>query len=635
MSTKLVALLLTACVMTSFATAEAQLPTAEQTLQFKPSQRDVEYDSPLVADVKKCTVQLEQLEGYVGLAVFDPNGVILRRIVDLNKDRSPDMYRYYKNGIEVYRDIDTNFDQKMDQFRWLNSGGSRWGVDRNQDGKIDEWKSLSAEEASRVAINSMIAGDFDLFATVLVTRADLESLGLKDEFAKEMLRQVQEPGAAIRTIMSSGKGLTAQSKWTRLDASMPGLIPADDGKAKTDILVYEGAMAFVETAGQHGIVQVGEMLKIGDVWKLTQVPVPASGNQIVTQGGLLMKPANQAPQIANELSPEMQKLLTELQELDKAAPTPTSSKVQVSKYFADRKRTLGRLVDLSKTEDQRELWMQQLINNAAGSIQAGNKDGVDELNAIEKNLAAKTPKSKLLSYTAWQRIFAEYGLAMQQAQNAKAQQAANKAWLADMAGFVQRFPDADETIQGLVQLAVNAENEGDVKTAEKWYRELRALGIRKNNPGPVARADGALRRLGLNGQLLALKGNDLNGKPIDIASRKGKLTLVVFWASNEPQFAADVPVLRALYEQYHPRGFEVIGVSIDEDPKTVASFLQQNKIVWPTIHDSPDAEKTLAMFYGIPSVPIAFLVDANGAVLTNNITINELKDRIGNEFKGK
>ena len=41
------------------------------------------------------------------------------------------------------------------------------------------------------------------------------------------------------------------------------------------------------------------------------------------------------------------------------------------------------------------------------------------------------------------------------------------------------------------------------------------------------------------------------------------------------------------------------------------------------------------MFYGLPSVPISFLVDANGAVLTNNITINELKDRIGVEFKGK
>ena len=63
-----------------------------------------------------------------------------------------DQWRYYNHGLEVYRDIDTNHNHKPDQHRWLNTGGSRWAVDSEEDGSIDSWKSLSPEEAVREAV---------------------------------------------------------------------------------------------------------------------------------------------------------------------------------------------------------------------------------------------------------------------------------------------------------------------------------------------------------------------------------------------------------------------------------------------------------------------------------------------------
>ena len=127
--------------------AVAQTPTPEVALQYRPAQNDVEYDSPAAADIKKCVVKLERGEGKSGFTVFDPSGQIIRRYVDTNSDRYIDQWRYFRLGIEVYRDVDSNFDNKIDQSRWVNTGGSRWGIDSNQDGKIDSWRSLSAEEA--------------------------------------------------------------------------------------------------------------------------------------------------------------------------------------------------------------------------------------------------------------------------------------------------------------------------------------------------------------------------------------------------------------------------------------------------------------------------------------------------------
>ena len=70
-------------------------------------------------------------------------GQVLRRFTDTNGDNKGDQFRYYNLGIEVYRDIDSDGNEKIDQYRWLNTGGTRWGLDPNEDGRIDTCKLLA------------------------------------------------------------------------------------------------------------------------------------------------------------------------------------------------------------------------------------------------------------------------------------------------------------------------------------------------------------------------------------------------------------------------------------------------------------------------------------------------------------
>lgn len=613
-------------------TLSAQTPTPEFALQYRPAQKDIEYDIPAAADVSKCKVELERTESVSGFAVFDPNGLILRRYVDTNKDRYIDRWMYYLNGIEVYRDLDTDFNHKPDQSRWLHTHGARWGIDKDEDGRIEEWKFLSAEEASRVAIQAMVDGDVALLTSVLVTADDLKSLGLIEELSSRILRQVQEPEAAMKTILKNSRTLTSKSKWNRFDGAMPGVIPEDYGKAAEDLLVYEGAMAIVETSGQHGFVQLGEMMKIGNVWKLTQIPRPAEGDSIQIQiGGILMQPATPGGSSSSqELTPAMQKLIADLQKVDEKAPAPNAKPEVLVDYLRRRTAIIEQIVAASRPGDEAETWTKQLINSLTSALQAGDKQSGVRLTQLLSGLQKKSPNSELVAYAEYRQLFAGYSAEIARATTTEQQQKIQSGWLANLKRFVETHPKAEDTPDAMLQLALNAEFAANAEEARQWYGQL--VSAHSKSPQAV-RAAGALRRMDLKGRPLALSGPAPTGGTIDIESYKGRVVAVVFWAGWSTQFVADVPVLRALYEQYGDRGFEIVGVNLDQQPADVTNFTRQNRMTWPNIFQPGGLDSPLAQQFGLVSVPTIFLVGRDGRVVSNGMTINDLKTSLAEAFR--
>ena len=271
--------------------ARAQTPSAEQILsQFKPAHA-VEYDTPTADEIANCKVEIERGNGTAGFVVFGPAGQVLRRFTDTNGDNKADLFRFYRMGLEVYRDIDADKNEKPDQHRWMNWGGMKWGVDQDEDGIIERWTVLSAPEAARTAIDAMVAGDASLLASVMITRQDVEAIRANNEISRKLLTAAQNIPGQMQKAMSASKTLTRNSRWVRFDPSVPCLIPKEDGKASVDLTVYENAMAIVENGETHELVSIGEMVKIGNTWKLCNVPTPLdAGNSQIQVGGILMQP---------------------------------------------------------------------------------------------------------------------------------------------------------------------------------------------------------------------------------------------------------------------------------------------------------------------------------------------------------
>ncbi len=617
-------------------TMAADTPSVELALRFRPVQKDVDFETPKPNEFKLCKVTVERKGKTSGWAVSGPAGQVLRRYIDTNGDNVVDQWRYFQHGLEVYRDIDSNFNNKVDQCRWVNTGGSRWGIDSNEDGRIDTWKRMSAEEASRVAVGALVSGDAAALQQLMITSDDIRNLGITRQYAEKLQKASSDVAGRMRATLSKARSINSRSRWMRFDGAMPSIIPADDGKAAADLTVYENVMAIVETGGKTGFVQIGELIKVGNVWKLTQVPQPMEGETVqITQGGILMQPAlllQDTSDAPSGMSPEAQKLLVRLQMLDQNSPTPGASRSVLAKYNSDRNAVLRQLVAISKTEKDRNQWTRQMIDGLATSAQtAGFADALNQLRAIESEFRQKSPSSTIVAYATYRRLLAEYSLGIQKASGTE-QQKIQEKWYKDLEQFVQQFPSSEDTPEAMMQLGIGQEFQGKIGDARKWYSQLAA---RHSKSTAGMRATGALRRLALNGQPIQLNGPSLTGGTINVGRYRGRVVLVYFWATWCKPCTEDLPQIRALYEQYHNQGFEVVGVNVDSTVEPIRPFLAQYRIGWPQIYQPGGLTSPLAHQFGIISLPTMFLVGQDGKVLNRSVSVADLKKQIPDLLKKK
>ena len=127
--------------------------------------------------------------------------------------------------------------------------------------------------------------------------------------------------------------------------------------------------------------------------------------------------------------------------------------------------------------------------------------------------------------------------------------------------------------------------------------------------------EGTARRTGLIGNEMVLNGTKMDGKPFDIASLKGKVVLVDFWATWCGFCIQEMPNVRHNYEGYHNKGFEVVAISADEDRAALEKFLAENKSPWINLHDKGGTNPAME-YYGIPGFPTTFLIGKDGKVVS-------------------
>lgn len=134
--------------------------------------------------------------------------------------------------------------------------------------------------------------------------------------------------------------------------------------------------------------------------------------------------------------------------------------------------------------------------------------------------------------------------------------------------------------------------------------------------------EGMLRRLKLPGNQIEITGELLSGGKVDWESYRGKVVLVDFWATWCGPCRAEVPNILAMYEAYHDKGFDVLGVSLDETPEAAKKYKAEMKLPWdslfPTSEDERGWSNPLARHYGIGGIPTAILVDKDGKVVHMN-----------------
>jgi peroxiredoxin len=131
--------------------------------------------------------------------------------------------------------------------------------------------------------------------------------------------------------------------------------------------------------------------------------------------------------------------------------------------------------------------------------------------------------------------------------------------------------------------------------------------------------------------------NDTLGHPVSLASFRGKYVLLDFWASWCGPCRMENPNVVKVYEKFHAKGFDILGVSLDRsvDKEKWLKAIHDDRLAWTQVSDLGFWNNAVAREYGITSIPQNFLIDPQGKIVGKNLRGKELEKKLSEIFKNQ
>lgn len=140
--------------------------------------------------------------------------------------------------------------------------------------------------------------------------------------------------------------------------------------------------------------------------------------------------------------------------------------------------------------------------------------------------------------------------------------------------------------------------------------------IAKSRDQRIAKAaNGQLQFQKLKTAPLELKFTAVDGSEVDFSKLRGKVVLVDFWATWCRPCMAAVPEVVEAYKKLHEKGFEVIGISLDENKQAVLNVTKEKGMTWPQYFDGKGKENTISLQFGIDEIPTMWLFNKQGMLV--------------------
>lgn len=103
---------------------------------------------------------------------------------------------------------------------------------------------------------------------------------------------------------------------------------------------------------------------------------------------------------------------------------------------------------------------------------------------------------------------------------------------------------------------------------------------------------------------------------VNMADYKGKVVLLNFWATWCGPCKVEIPAFVELYDQYKDKGLVILGVSVDDSPTQLQTFMKEYRMNYPVLQMTPEVESAFGPFYGYPT---SFFIARDGTICLKHL----------------